>query len=227
MQCPPCKGSGIAPGQSYTDCKLCKGEGILPDTRIHLPACHACKGSGIEPGHYYTLCKKCGGWGRRERKPAIDDGEIVGPTALMIEAGTPRTAHLEVSSLLNSLTGDIRICDPYYGKGSMNRLDEIRSCTSVKFLTHTPDSREKLILPTAIAEFVRERPEFVFRKYKGNDLHDRFILSADELMIVGHGLKDLGNKESFVIRLDRSLAGDLIDSVRQSFDQKWANTDPL
>lgn len=38
---------------------------------------------------------------------------------------------------------------------------------------------------------------------------------------MGHGLKDIGNKESFVIRLDKELVPDLIRETIQAFDLRW------
>jgi|GEM_PF-1769891 len=247
MKCPPCKGTGKKWGRYSSDCELCRGEGLLPDTRVKLPECHHCNGSGLKEGWYDSLCSKCGGWGRRERIPVVDDPRHSGSEAksvieqlglepskeqhdtqiVSIEAGKPRTGHLEVAKLLQELSDEVRICDPYYGKGSLLRLDELTKAKSVQFLTQKADSREQAVLPRAIQEFVKERSHFEFRKYEGNDMHDRFIVTEDSLILLGHGLKDIGNKDSFVVKFDRDLAGDVIDSVRASFDQKWQSSSSL
>jgi hypothetical protein len=199
-------------------------------------------------GNQYLLCRECDGWGRREWKPVAVDpaapksvdqlvaelgvSEVVRASCdetivVQIEAGKPRTAHLEVTKLLQALSGEVRICDPYYGSGSLLRLDALTSATSVMFLTQNPDSKEKTHLPRALKEFATERPHFMFREHAGKDLHDRYAVTADELILLGHGLKDIGNKESFVVRLERALAGDTIDALRDSFDQKWQAARPL
>lgn len=41
--------------------------------------------------------------------------------------------------------------------------------------------------------------------------------------MLGHGLKDLGNKDSFVIRLPLELAQDVIAATRSTFDDRWQN----
>lgn len=196
-----------------------------------------------------TICRECDGWGRRQRKPTAVDPlvtaarlehlrsqlgvrDVTSPSAaqttvVQIEAGKPHTAHLEVAKLLQSLTGEIRICDPYYGTGSLYRLAELANAASVRFLTHKPDGKEKPFLPKAKKDFVTERPTVEFREHVGNELHDRYVVAADELVLLGHGLKDIGGKESFVVRLDRALAGDTIDALRESFDQKWQAAKPL
>ena len=139
----------------------------------------------------------------------------------MIEAGKPRTAHFHLQKVFAELTGSVQVCDPYYGTGSLLRLDLLANCKEVRFLTRTPDSGEKAILPRAIAEFKKENPHMHFRCSELGDFHDRFVLSDTEIILLGHGLKDLGNKESFVVRLPDSLAHDVIATARFSFELKW------
>ena len=80
---------------------------------------------------------------------------------------------------------------------------------------------ERAILPRVISEFKKEHPHIHFRCHEAGNFHDRFVLSDSEIILIGHGLKDLGNKESFVIRLTDSIAHDVIMSARESFEQKW------
>jgi hypothetical protein len=134
---------------------------------------------------------------------------------------------LEVAKLLQELSGVVCICDPYYGTGSLLRLDKLTAAGSVKFLTQKPDAKERAHLPRAIQVFVTERPHFEFRRHAINDLHDRYIVTDSDLILLGHGLKDIGGKESFVVRLGRELAGDVIDNTRTAFDQKWQNAQAL
>jgi hypothetical protein len=51
--------------------------------------------------------------------------------------------------------------------------------------------------------------------------------ARERILIIGHGLKDIGGKESFVIVLPRTMAGDLLSDMQRSFDQKWAKGTPL
>lgn len=162
-----------------------------------------------------------------KNEPLWPPPEPDGPSVVYIEAGKPRTAHIELEKLLEKLTGEVRICDPYYGSGKLLRLDAMAHCHAIKLLTQKPDSGEKATLARAILEYTKEHSQVQFRQHTVNDLHDRFILSDDELVILGQGLKDVGNKESFIIRLTRALAGDLVDSLRTSFDTKWDAAKPI
>lgn len=246
MKCPVCNGSGRHHYYRNVVCARCKGKGELPDDRINNPICPPCRGTGRH--HYYAnaLCPVCGGWGRlrtpfREvlksggrapiallkygyeriynlantitRKPKV--------TVTMIEAGKPRTAHLKLEKMLSDLRGSVQICDPYYGTGTLLRLELLANCNEVRFLTHTPDTGERAILPRAISEFKKEYPQMQFRNSEAGDFHDRFVISESEIILIGQGLKDLGNKESFVIRLPNSIAHDVITSARENFERKW------
>jgi hypothetical protein len=145
------------------------------------------------------------------------------PFAVLVEAGTPRTAHLALRDIFKNLAGDLRVCDPYYGMGSLLRLDLLTHCASIKFLTRQPGSGEPPTLQKAFQDWKRQYPIVESRRHNGSDLHDRYVLSDDQLILIGHGLKDVGNRESFIIGLDKTLAGDLLEGARASFDTRWAN----
>ena len=236
--CPPCAGTGKHLGKSILECGVCKGEGQLADPQPGEVLCRWCQGSGRASGTSIMFCSRCDGRGYRIPQIAHELVKELGvresaletdsPCVVYIEAGKPRTAHLEIATILSSLTGDTRICDPYYGAGSLLRLDQIVQ-KSIRFLTHTPDSKEQSAgtLPRALAEYTRQYPGVEFRRYPTNDLHDRFIVCHSELILLGHGLRDIGGKDSFVDRLNRSLAGDMIDQIIGSFDSKWATAEKL
>ena len=221
-KCPPCKGTGKRWGLYLEACELCNGEGLIADPAPRQVVCHWCGGNGRKQGKYPTLCDQCGGRGFRNQQ-LESEGQESDPLVFFAEAGKPRTAHLALSSILSSLGGELRICDPYYGTGTLLRLDLIAS-NSVRFLTQQPDSKENSsgILSRALTEFVKQHPNVEFRRHATNDLHDRYIVCPTELILLGHGLKDIGNKDSFVVRLNRDIAANMIDEVTQSFDRKWA-----
>jgi hypothetical protein len=226
MQCAACKGSGIAPGMTTVYCTLCHGTGHLPDDRINEPKCPPCKGTGIAPGMSTVLCSVCGGWGKLPPDPK-KGATIAGPLAWFVEAGKPRTAHVQLTALFSSLKGRLRVCDPYYGTGSLFRLDLLTHCSPISFLTSTPDSKERAFLPRSLNEFRQQHPDTEFRIYGGEDLHDRYLLTDDEIILLGHGLKDIGRSDSFLVKLNRGLAQDMIEEVRDSFDAKWLRATPV
>jgi hypothetical protein len=77
-------------------------------------------------------------------------------------------------------------------------------------------------------DFKKERPKFTFRiATNPNDLHDRYVVTTQQLLILGHGLKDIGGKESFTIRLGRELVPDLIKETIAVFDSRWKTANPI
>lgn len=156
--------------------------------------------------------------GRREIEPLLRNGAI---SVVRIEGGRPHTARQHLGELLADLTGLVRICDPYFGLRTLETIDHLPLAASIQFLTSkTSESLPKV--KGAFHDFAKERKNAEFRVLTPpHDLHDRYVLTADTLLLVGHGLKDIGGKESFVIRIERALAPDLVDGLAQAFDGKW------
>ncbi len=69
---------------------------------------------------------------------------------IWVRAGALRDSHLKVMALFTEVEGDLRICDPYYGIGSLLRLDALVHCKSIRFLTLRPDSKEQMFIKKAL-----------------------------------------------------------------------------
>jgi hypothetical protein len=146
-------------------------------------------------------------------------GELM--AVVRIEGGHPRTARLRLGEMLVGLKGIVRVCDPYYGVRTLDSLDHIPSSCTIRFLT-AKSSESATKLQAAIKDFIKEKPLAEFRiAANPSDLHDRYVLATDSILILGHGLKDIGGKESFMIRIDRDLAPNLLSEVGQAFDVRW------
>lgn len=52
--------------------------------------------------------------------------------------------------------------------------------------------REQII--REIEEFKKENKNFEIKNYINHDIHDRYIISENSVIIPGHGIKDLGKK---------------------------------
>jgi hypothetical protein len=149
----------------------------------------------------------------------LGGGEI---ELMFVDGNKPRTDRRRLGEILGGLKGTIRICDPYYGVRSLETLELLPSTADVRFLTaKTNEGTAKLAGP--LKDFKKERSHIALRQVQNaNDLHDRYVLTKDNLLIVGHGLKDIGTKESFVVQIPASLAPDLLTQVERAFDTKWA-----
>lgn len=214
MDCPACNASGSF---GSAKCEVCSGTGFLSDTRIGQPPCRRCSGYGRLGSR---VCDVCGGWG------LLPDVKPKGQKTLVVTANGPYEAHQEITQIFQSLIGGICVCDPYLGEASLARLAQLAGCASVRFLTRTLDAKQKIQLPQLVREFIKNYPHVDFRIHKKDDLHDRYVLTDAELIILGHGLKDIGNKESFVIRINHDIAEDTINGVRKAFQERWDMATP-
>ena len=127
-----------------------------------------------------------------------------------------------LKDLLQNLKGEIRIVDPYCGERTLDILRDL-SGEVIKFLTRIEnlhESKRKKFL-RELEDFKTEFTHVEFRSYPGNELHDRYLISKNQLIIFGHSLKDLGNKESFAIMLDRHTSSNIFEALIETFNRRW------
>lgn len=157
--------------------------------------------------------------GEREAEKQLGNGKLV---VLKIESEQPRQARLKLAEIFKSMDGVIRICDPYYGEGTFDSLDLLPKKCDVRFLTQRTNETQ-LKIDGLLRSFYRERPKTELRLVPTSSrLHDRYIVTKQQILILGHGIKDIGSKESFIIVLDKNLVPDIINEITTSFDNEWA-----
>jgi len=162
--------------------------------------------------------------GRQEIEPLIEVGNIC---IFYVDGKKPRTARLKLQEILVSLKGSIRICDPYYGLRTLEVFDMLPNNSSIMFLT-VKTNEDKNRLKGPIQDFMREKSNIKLRIYNGSiKIHDRYVLTDDSLLIIGHGLKDIGSKESFIITIPKEVAPDLLNQIKSVFDDRWAIAEPF
>ncbi len=156
--------------------------------------------------------------GEREITPLLNKGAI---EIVRVDGSRPRTARVQLTEILSAARGIVRICDPYYGFRTLDVLEAIPAKTTVQFLSaKTNEAGRKL--SAAIRDFKTERPNIEFRiTDRPHELHDRYLVTNDQMLLVGHGFKDIGNRESFMIRIDKTWAPDLLKETTAAFDLRW------
>jgi len=179
-------------------------------SRVHAygkaAACYGIMASGIE----------------HIRRITRDEAQCV--NVLAVAAGEYSTSKRETTSFLAAMRCPIRACDPYCSPRTLDMLPtEEWQHGPVRFLTRTahlsPNNKGRLI--RSVRDFSREFPAFEFRDYPDPHLHDRFLLSANRFLWLGHSMKDLGSKDSFVVMLGADVATDLYQSMGSFFDARW------
>jgi hypothetical protein len=142
------------------------------------------------------------------------------PTVIMIEPGKPFTSKAVLfESVLSKLKGELRICDPYCGPRTLDTLSKLEKNKRVMVLTQKIEDKPLGNFHRVFKDFKKERGNVEIKLYDKSELHDRYIITEGEIWFMGHGLKDLGMKESFVIRLGK----DIRDSMEEVFNRRWKN----
>jgi hypothetical protein len=143
--------------------------------------------------------------------------------AIYISGATPWSdRRLVAKEALKSLTGEVRIVDKYFGTESLDFLQGFQRSTRILFLTAKPVGNVTQ-LRRDVARFKKEFPNSQFRVYPhASELHDRYILGDREVWLIGHGIKDLGGKESFVVILKDPFGKDVRSLLVKAFNQRWA-----
>lgn len=125
-------------------------------------------------------------------------------------------------SILGNLKGDLKIVDPYCNERTLDILKDIKD-RKVRLLTRIENfgDKERNRFLREVNDFKSENKSVEIRSYPHTDIHDRYIISSEFLVILGHSIKDLGNKESFAIQLNRDTSQNIVEALDENFDRRW------
>ena len=131
-------------------------------------------------------------------------------------------------NILHNLKGELRIVDPYCGERTLDILSNVKNRV-VKFLTRVENLREKdkNRFLRELKDFKSEHSKIEFKNYPHKDIHDRYIISSELLVILGHSIKDLGAKESFAIILNKATNKNIVEALIENFNKRWKQSDIL
>ena len=200
-----------------TPCQVCGGTGRL--ARVFNPdlLCKYCNGTGKDP--FKTApCDVCHGYGFISEEAPI--------VFIYIRGDRPYSDRRTIENILEQAIGEVRICETYLGSATLDILRSIPAACTVRVLV----GKNTRVLPKLSREvntFKKEYTSFEFRQHMQHDLHDRYIVDDRGLVILGHGLKDIGKKESFAISLEKSLNQDIIRDILRAFDDRWKLATPI
>lgn len=130
--------------------------------------------------------------------------------------------------ILEDLKGKLKIVDPYCGERTLDILRDVKNKT-IEFLTRVENlsEKEKNRFLRELQDFKSECPTVEFRNYPHTDIHDRYVISENSLVILGHSLKDLGSKESFVIVLNKESSKNIVEALIENFNRRWKQASAL
>ncbi len=223
INCPPCKGRGLAWGVGPENCPLCHGTALVPRDPRRTRGCAPCRGLGRLRGIEKALCDVCGGYGAIDPNPPPPD---TGSLVWLVEGGKPHTERKRLAEVFETLRGEVCVCDPYFGLGVLTAMENLQQC-EVRCLTQHLGPGGKATAEQQVENFKMEYSHVEFGFLNNGALHDRYVLSDTHLVLIGHGLKDFGKKETFVVILDEQFAEDTIKTVKNTFDAHWNTALPL
>jgi hypothetical protein len=138
----------------------------------------------------------------------------------------PITAESSLKELVKSIKrGNLLITDPYYGLRTLEILIEfVKYHKSVKFLTAQLGGGENQVVVNNFLKDIKKeyKNKIEVKIYPNrNELHDRYIIGKDIFFIIGHGIKDLGNKESLIIGIEDKYGKDIRKVLEKTFHERW------
>jgi len=138
------------------------------------------------------------------------------PKEAVLAPGSPFRGLLELTNVFKSVTGYVKICDPWADLKTLEIFLSIPENVQIKFLTEKTGGKSKANrFKRACKAFQEEHPGFEIRKVQG--LHDRFILTKKQGWSVGSSIKDFGKDFSALTPLSDEVKKD----TETIFDELW------
>jgi hypothetical protein len=140
----------------------------------------------------------------------------IGQTAVFIELETGLTKIRQVEEIFSSLRGTIRVCDPYVDNRALDFLAQAKLADAIRLLT-----------VTVVHDSAFRRDFGAFKGEHGDrlevrispkrDLHDRYVVHNEGVLLIGTSLNGLGRKQSSVVPMGK----DFSDIMLPAFDRYW------
>ncbi len=138
------------------------------------------------------------------------------PGVFYIEPGKPFSSKMMLfNDILSNMMNKVWICDPYIGVRLLDILHALDASIEIRIMTIQVQNGSAF--RRMLIDFEKEHTNTEVRIAPSGELHDRYILSDNGMWLVGHSLKDLGSKESFVVKLDE----DIRKSMELVFANRW------
>lgn len=143
-----------------------------------------------------------------------------------IGGSTPRRDKQFLADIIKSSKGVIKIVDPYYGVNSLLMLEKFDFGKSIQLLTGKLGYGEKqTTFSNELRDFKKEHKKIELAVFPHpQEFHDRYILTKHSVIFLGHGIKDIGGKESFILIFEGNAGKSIISDLEKNFDDRWKNS---
>lgn len=139
-----------------------------------------------------------------------------GPDVVFIEPDSALTGIRTLESLLSSLSGVVRIVDPYVDGRTLDMVAACTAATEIRLLTANvfkpgPFKRD-------LEAFRREhKVPIAVQQVTPGLLHDRYAIDDVGMLLFGTSLNGIGKKQTFVV----ALGPDMRSLALDAFDRLW------
>ena len=135
----------------------------------------------------------------------------------LLEPGKPFTAGVELGNIFSQMSGAVRVSDPYVDENTLKLIHKHFADTQLSIKVLTSKISNPTQFKSDLEKLKVERVNIEVRKIGKGILHDRYFMDDNRFWFSGNSLNNLGNKESFIVRLD----GDIRQSMVKTFDSRW------
>jgi len=134
---------------------------------------------------------------------------------VVIEPDAAFTGLLRLDEILSAVTGEVLLCDPYIDDKTLVALTSVPTTVRIKLLSLNVSD------PTQF-----RRKLHAYDKQYGNleirvspvaDLHDRYLIDARRMLMIGQSLNGIGKKQTFIV----AVGEDLRNSMEATFWKRW------
>ena len=133
--------------------------------------------------------------------------------------------------IIDALNGDLCVVDKFYGNGTFSILTKFGKKRKVRFLSAVlgdEEQKNKADFDSNLRKFKGQFKNIKLKKYdKFWELHDRYIIANNALVVIGYGIKDFGNKESFVIFLPKNEVAKFLPILKSIFEKRWKQSSDI
>lgn len=123
----------------------------------------------------------------------------------------------KLEDLLRTFRGTLSICDPYVENKTLDYLAECTAADAINLLTVNVLKESKFRRDSTA--FSKEHSMRLEIRVAAGGLHDRYILHADGMLLLGTSLNGFAKKQSFLV----SLGPDIRSATEGAFNRAWAS----
>jgi hypothetical protein len=126
--------------------------------------------------------------------PGLEEGAV----ALGSEPAAALSRLRVVQDMFGGLRGDVRVCDPYVDSATLDMLAHLDRAASIKLLSVNIKDKGGIVRDTKAFIAEHGKPLEIRLGPKGQ-LHDRYVIHDDGMLLVGTSLNSIGLKQSFLV----------------------------